>query len=82
MSETLAVLSAQETPLAIRGTRHLAAAALDALATYEQSADICAAAMTAERDKAAEVDAAVESVPAAVAARTRRACARGQGRLH
>lgn len=69
MSETLAAMTGEKTALSIRGDAELAAAALDALAAYELAADICAAAMTLEAGRAMEVDAAVESISAAAAAR-------------
>lgn len=69
MSETLATLEADATTLAIRGDAATAASAVDALATYELAADLCAAAMTKEPGRAAEVEAAVESIGAASAAR-------------
>ena len=69
MSDTLAALTAGGAAAGIRGDAATAAAALDDLAAYELAADICAAAMTVEGDRAAEVEAAVESIGAASAAR-------------
>lgn len=70
MSTTMELLEAQSKVAEVRGDLPLIAAALDALAAYEQAATSCATAMTAQGAMAGAVIAALSSASVAGAAAT------------
>jgi hypothetical protein len=75
MTETLETLKAQQAVLETPGDLAVAAHLLDTLSEYEQIAELCAAAMTAEGGMVDAVDAALESV--ALSQVTRKGLLRG-----
>jgi hypothetical protein len=68
MTTTLELLEARSKVVAVRGELPLVAAALDALAAYEQAATSCATAMNAQGGMADAVIAALSSASVASAA--------------